>query len=65
MTRGPALCHIKNMKKITHLNMTAHLEAYKARVLAEAEAAEALREAVRQGAPRPVPTTVWAISDRH
>lgn len=53
------------MKKITHLDMTAHLEAYKARVLAEAKAAEALREAVRAGGAKPHPTTVWAISDRH
>jgi len=53
------------MKTITHLDMSAHMAAYKARVLAEAEAAEALRAAVRAGAPRPAPATVWAISDRH
>lgn len=49
------------MKTIQHLDMTAHLEAYKARVLAEAARAEAIRE----GGAKPHPSTVWAISDRH
>jgi hypothetical protein len=53
------------MKTITHLDMSAFLAEYTAKVNAEHAQAEALREAVRQGAPRPVPTTVWEISDRH
>jgi hypothetical protein len=53
------------MKTITHLDMSAIMAEYTKKVNAEHAQAEALREAVRQGAPRPVPTTVWEISDRH
>ena len=53
------------MKKITHLDMSAIMAEYTAKVNAEHARAEAIREAVRQGAPRPLPTTVWDISDRH
>lgn len=52
------------MKKTT-LDLSAIMASYTARVNAEHARAEALREAVRNGAPRPVPTTVWDISDRH
>lgn len=65
MTDRPDLCHIRNMKKITHLDMSAFLAEYTAKVIAEGKAAEARREAYRNGAPLPVPTTVWGISDRH
>lgn len=49
------------MKKTTVLDMSAIMEAYKAKVNAE----HARAEAVRAGAAKPAPTTVWAISDRH
>jgi len=44
------------MKTITHLSMTDHLQAYKARVIAEAQEADRIRAAVAAGAPRPIPT---------
>ena len=49
------------MKKITHLDMSSFMEAYKAKVNAE----HARAEAIRNGAAKPAPTTVWDISDRH
>lgn len=61
LTRGPALCHIECMKKTT-LDLSHIMAAYTERVKAEAKAAEAVREG---RLPRPMPTTVWAISDRH
>ena len=53
------------MKTIQHLDMSSFMEAYKAKLHAEHAAAEARREAVRSGAVKPAPTTVWDISDRH
>ena len=53
------------MKKITHLDMTAHLQAYKAKVLAEAREADRIRAAVAAGAPRPVPTERLRVTDLH
>ena len=53
------------MKKIQHLDMSAIMASYTARVNAEHARAEAIREAVRNGEAKPQPTTVWDISDRH
>lgn len=53
------------MKIIQHLDMSSHLATYKAKVLAEAKAAEAIREAVRNGAPRPLPTERLRVTDLH
>ncbi len=53
------------MKKITHLDMSAIMADYTAKVIAEAKAADARREAYRKGEAKPIPTTVWDISDRH
>jgi hypothetical protein len=51
------------MKKTT-LDLSAIMADYTAKVIAEAKAADARREAYRNGAAKPLPTTVWAISDR-
>lgn len=53
------------MKKITHLDMSAIMAEYTAKVNAEHAQAEALREAVRNGAPRPVPTERLRVTDLH
>ena len=53
------------MKKIQHLDMSAIMASYTAQVIAEEKAADARREAYRNGAAKPQPTTVWDISDRH
>ena len=53
------------MKTIQHLDMSAFMAAYTAKVNAEHARAEAIREAVRNGEAKPQPTTVWDISDRH
>ena len=55
----------RDMKTIQHLDMSSFMEAYKAKLHAEHAAAEARREAVRSGAVKPAPTTVWCVSDRH
>ena len=47
------------MKKTT-LDLSHVMAAYTEKVKAEA----ARSEAVRAGAPKPAPTTVWVISDR-
>jgi hypothetical protein len=51
------------MKKET-LDLSAIMADYTAKVIAEAKAADARREAYLNGAAKPLPTTVWAISDR-
>lgn len=51
------------MKTIKHLDMTAHLETYKAKVIAEALEADRIRAAVAAGAPRPVPTERLRVTD--
>lgn len=48
------------MKKTT-LDLSAIMASYVAKVNAEHAAAEA----VRHGAPKPLPTERWDISDRH
>ena len=53
------------MKKITHLDMSSVMEAYKAKVIAEAKAAEAIRAAVAAGAPRPTPLERLRVTDLH
>lgn len=53
------------MKKIQHLDMSAIMASYTAQVIAEEKAADARREACRNGAAKPQLTTVWDISDRH
>ena len=55
----------RDMKTIQHLNLSHIMEAYKAKLHAEHAAAEARREAYRNGEAKPMPTTVWDISDRH
>jgi hypothetical protein len=59
------MCNDTIMKKITHLDMSAIMADYTAKVIAEAKAADARREAYRKGEAKPIPTTVWDISDRH
>jgi hypothetical protein len=53
------------MKTIQHLDMTAIMADYTAKVIAEAKAADARRETYRNGAAKPQPTAIWNISDRH
>ena len=53
------------MKKTTALDLSAIMASYTAKVNAEHARAEAIREAVRAGAAKPAPTTVWCVSDRH
>ena len=57
---------MKKQTKMTHDELIAWVMAdYTAKVIAEEKAAEARREAYRNGAAKPHPTTVWDISDRH
>ena len=60
---GAKPCHTKSMKKTT-LDLSAIMADYTAKVIAEGKAADARREAYRNGAAKPLPTTVWDISDR-
>lgn len=53
------------MKKITHLDMSAIMADYTAKVIAESKAAAVRREAYLNGAAKSMPTTVWCVSDRH
>ena len=62
LAKGREACHTKSMKKTTTLDMSAIMAAYTARVHAEHARAEAIREG---RLPKPQPTTVWDISDRH
>ena len=55
----------RGMKTIHHLDLSAIMASYTAQVIAEEKAADARREAYRNGAAKPQPTTVWNISDRH
>ena len=59
------MCHTNSMKKTTALDLSAIMASYTAKVNAEHARAEAIREAVRAGAAKPAPTTVWCVSDRH
>lgn len=55
------------MKTITHLDMSAFLADYTAKVVAEEKRRQAVREAVANGtyvAPAPA-TEGWYVSDRH
>ncbi len=55
------MCHIKSMKKTT-LDLSAIMASYTAQVVAD----ERRRQAIRDGLlPKPQPTTVWCVSDRH
>ena len=57
---------MKKQTKMTHDELIAWVMAdYTAKVIAEEKAADARREAYRNGAAKPQPTTVWDISDRH
>ena len=53
------------MKKITHLDMSAIMEAYTAKVIAEAREADRIRAAVAAGASRPVPSERLRVTDLH
>jgi len=53
------------MKTITHLDMSAIMASYTARVHAEHAAAEAIRESVRNGAARPQPSERLRVTDLH
>ena len=55
------LCHDYIMKKTT-LDLSAIMASYTAQVVAD----ERRRQATRDGLlPKPQPTTVWNIADRH
>ena len=57
------------MKKITHLDMSAIMDAYTAKVIAEEKRRDANRKAFEEGRPFPYLTggqwQEWNISDRH
>ena len=48
----------------TTLDMSAFMEDYTAKVIAEAKQREAIRQQILAGTYVPVPTTTWDISDR-
>jgi hypothetical protein len=55
------MCHDYIMKKTT-LDLSAIMASYTAKVIAEDKRNQAIREG---RLPKPQPTTVWDISDRH
>ena len=56
------MCNDTIMKKITHLNMSSFMEAYKAKVNAE----HAHTQAIREGRmPKPQPTERLRVTDLH
>lgn len=56
------MCNDTVMKKTTTLDLSAIVATYTAKVNAEHERAQSVREG---RLPAPQPTTVWCVSDRH